>query len=259
MPSGHADIRGELAFITSEAVVTPARLNFGDLALFRPSVRRSFSDKLELSLGTSLLTKEPTSNHDWIWQGASLGAVFEPSPGYAIMLHGQGGPLLAGYGSAWSGALGLGAKWSLDRDTRLLLSLGDQFTALDELGHMAARSWLDEVVLGAEAQYGHREAAMWVGLNYAVPVAKSGNAPNSLPVVALRPTVRLDVQVGFVFRAGKREDWDLFAYYAWLDRGEKGRPETRLPILDGGFDQQQIVIGVGHRFSAKPREDEGEY
>lgn len=255
-PSGHVDVRGELGLITSDAVVTPTRLKLGDLALFRPSVRRSFSDKLELSLTTTLLAKEPTTNHDWTWQGASLGATFEPTPGYALVLQGQGGPLLDGAGSAWSGAAGAGAKWSLGRNTRLGLSLGNQLTALDERGRLGTRAWIDELVLGTEAQYGRSEAAMWVGLNYAIPLAKAGNLPNAPTPIALQPSTRLDLQVGFVFRAGKEEDWDLFAYYAWLDRGEASRPETRLPILDGGFDQQQVVLGIGHRFAPKPPADE---
>jgi hypothetical protein len=97
---------------------------------------------------------------------------------------------------------------------------------------------------------------VWVGLNYAIPLIKAGNLPNAPTPIALEPSTRLDLQVGFVFRTGNDEDWDLFAYYAWLDRGEGSRPETRLPILDGGFDQQQLVLGVGHRFVPKPPADE---
>ena len=97
-------------------------------------------------------------------------------------------------------------------------------------GRLGTRAWLDELVLGTEAQYGHREAAMWVGLNYAIPLAKAGNLPNAPTAIALRPSTRLDLQVGFVFRTGKDDDWDLFAYYTWLDRGEASRPETRLPF-----------------------------
>src|SRR5512145_850619 len=74
MPSGYSEVRGELAFVTGEAVIAPKRLKMGDLVLFRPSARRAFGEKVELSLGTTLLAKEPSSNRDWIWQGASLGA-----------------------------------------------------------------------------------------------------------------------------------------------------------------------------------------
>jgi len=250
MPSGYAEVGGELAFITSGAVVTPKKLAFGDLALFRPTARRSFSDKLELSLGTTLLAKEPSGGHDWIWQGASLGALYEPSPGYGLTLGGAAGPLRGGNGSFWSAAPGVTRKWTLDRDARAVLGLSDAFTALDPHGELGARAWLDEVVLSGEVELGHSEGAGWVGVNYAVPVAKHGEQPLA-PGLLLRPTTRLDVEVGGVWRVGEHESWDLFAYYAWIDRGEASRPSTLLPVLDGGFDQQQVVLGVRHRFEPK--------
>lgn len=254
MPSGYAEVGGELAFVTSGAIVTPKQLAFGDLALFRPSARRSFSDKLELSLGTALLAKEPSGGHDWVWQGVSLGALYEPSPGYALSLGATGGPLLGGNGSFWSAAPGLSRKWRLDRDVRAVLSLSDAFTALDRHGELGVRSWLDEVVLGGEVELGHREAAAWVGVDYAVPVAKHGEQPLA-PGVLLRPTTRLDVEVGGVWSVGEHREWDLFAYYAWIDRGEASRPSTLLPVLDGGFDQHQVVLGVRRRFEVRERDE----
>jgi hypothetical protein len=247
MPSGYAEIGGELALVTSGAVVTPRKLALGDLALFRPLARRSFSDELELSFSTTLLAKEPSGGHDWIWQGASLGALFEPSRGYGLVLGATGGPLLGGHGSFWSAAPGITRKWTLDRAARAVLSLSDAFTALDRHGELAARSWLDEVVLGGEIELGRDEGAFWVGANYAVPVAKHGEQP-LLPGVRLRPATRLDLDVGGVWRVGEHDSWDLYAYYAWIDRGEASRPSTLLPVLDGGFDQQQVVLGIRHRF-----------
>jgi hypothetical protein len=248
MPAGYTELGGELALITSDAVVTKEKLGFGDLALFRPSARRSFGDRVELSLGSSLLAKQPTGGHEWIWQGLSLGALVEPWDGYGFTLSAGGGPLLGGAGSVWSAAPGVAAKWSLDRDARVLLSLSDDLTALDGRGKLGARSWLDEVALGGEVQLGHREAAAWLGVDYAVPVAKHGEQPLSPTPLALRPAVRLDLQVGGVVRVGDNDDWDLFAYYAWIDRGALAHPATLLPVLDGGFDQHQVVLGIHHRF-----------
>jgi hypothetical protein len=256
MPSGFSEVRGELAFITGEAVVTPRRLKLSDLTLFRPSARRAIGEMLELSLGTTMLAKEPTANHDWIWQGASLGATIEPTPGYAILLDARGGPMLDGAGSIWSGAATMAAKWSLDRNTRVLLSVGDLFTGLDSTGQLGARTWLNEIVFGGEAQFGRSEAAAWVGFNSAVPVAKAGDAPNAPVPVAIDPAIRIDLQVGGVIRVGQQNDWDLFAFYAWIDRGERDRPETLLPVLDGGFDQQQVVLGISHRFEPRKLQSE---
>jgi hypothetical protein len=48
------------------------------------------------------------------------------------------------------------------------------------------------------------------------------------------------------------EDWDLFAELVVLDRGDLSHPATTLPILDGGFDQTHLVVGLTRRFK---RED----
>jgi hypothetical protein len=57
---------------------------------------------------------------------------------------------------------------------------------------------------------------------------------------------------GGVLRVGDNRSWDLYAIYSWIDRGEADRPSTMLPIIDGGFDQQQVVLGVQHRFGPPP-------
>jgi hypothetical protein len=54
----------------------------------------------------------------------------------------------------------------------------------------------------------------------------------------------------------RADGWNVYTSYALIDRGELDKPETTLPILDGGFDQQQIVIGVEYRFDPKPRRED---
>jgi hypothetical protein len=46
--------------------------------------------------------------------------------------------------------------------------------------------------------------------------------------------------------------WDLFVDIAVVDRGDSTNPATRLPILSGGFDQQQIIFGITRHIEAKP-------
>jgi len=50
------------------------------------------------------------------------------------------------------------------------------------------------------------------------------------------------------------DTWDLFAIYALVDGGEASRPRSTLPILDGGFAQRQITLGVRHRLEPAPEE-----
>jgi len=48
--------------------------------------------------------------------------------------------------------------------------------------------------------------------------------------------------------------WDLFAELAIVDRGDLSNPATRLPVIDGGFDQRQVLFGVTrHLESTKKR------
>ncbi|OJT21102.1 hypothetical protein BO221_29995 [Archangium sp. Cb G35] len=49
------------------------------------------------------------------------------------------------------------------------------------------------------------------------------------------------------------EDWDLFAELIVNDRGELSEPTTTLPILDGGFDQTLLLLGVTRRFQRDSR------
>jgi hypothetical protein len=38
-----------------------------------------------------------------------------------------------------------------------------------------------------------------------------------------------------------------------IDRGEMASPDTTLPILAGGYDQTQVMVGVTRRFREEGR------
>ena len=63
------------------------------------------------------------------------------------------------------------------------------------------------------------------------------------------PQNRVNFHIGTVlaFLRG----WDLFAQYSVLDRGDLGANETTLPILEGGFDQRQLIIGINRRYNTR--------
>ena len=81
------------------------------------------------------------------------------------------------------------------------------------------------------------------------------DAPSRTDTLFLDPSVQLGLYVGGVV-SPRGSNWDLFVVYSFVDRGDLERPETTLPILDGGFDQRQLAIGVQHRFGAKSSNDE---
>ena len=82
-----------------------------------------------------------------------------------------------------------------------------------------------------------------------MPVQHAGSDPTT--GLAIDPQPRLDFHAGTVLSIVK--EWDLFADFAVIDRGDLSNPATRLPILDGGFDQKQIVFGVIRHVEGSPK------
>ena len=252
-PAKFVELGGEMAFITSnDAILTNRALRFTDVGLLRLRARRSFADWLELYVGSELLAKHPSDASGAPLQGVSAGALGEFKDGYASSISAAIGPLYAR--SGWWLELGpdLIAKPIANRYMRFVLDAGNKLTVVHFNQPSAQKLWLEEIRLGGEVQLGDEKASMWVGLDYHVPYGKSSDTSTAWP--GFDPQVRLNVQVGGVLSLGRDEhsDWDAFATYTVIDRGEASKPGTYLPILDGGFDQVQIAVGVQYRFGPKP-------
>jgi hypothetical protein len=151
-------------------------------------------------------------------------------------------------GFFWQAEGGAFAKVRVDELVRFELGLTDVFTSLMFDPKPGGPFWLNEVAAHAETQIGEQGAAMWLGLGYRLPVASVPGSPDPLNGRFLDPKVQLSLQIGGVIT---RNNWDLYAAYTVIDRGDLRARETTLPILDGGFDQQQLTIGVLHRFPRK--------
>jgi len=256
MPSGHLEVAGEMAFLISAASPYAPRLALTDLALLRLNVRRSFADWLELYGGGDLLPKKPTSTHASAFQSAHLGAQAEFAKGFGAALGVAAGPLFGADGVYYRTGPGLSWKPAVSEYLRFVVGVGNAWTILDYRGTTSSAFWLGEVVTHAETQIGDDSASMWVGMDYAVPFASRPHASAPDPQHGyLNPQVRLDLEVGGTLSL-RSDGWDVYASYTFVDRGELDKPETTLPILDGGFDQQQIAIGVEYRFDAKRRHAE---
>lgn len=254
MPAGFVELGGEMTFLTSaDPMLTQRALRFTDVGLLRLRARRSFSDWLEFSIGTQLLAKQPSDTHASIMQGVSASALGEFKDGYAASLSAFIGPLFTRSGYWLELGPDLIAKPIANRYMRFVLDAGHKLTLVhfDQLS--AHRLWFEEIRAGGEVQLGDERASMWVGLDYRVPYARTSIASTAWP--GFDPQVRLNLQVGGLLSLGRDDfsDWDAFATYAFIDRGEANKPGTYLPILDGGFDQIQITVGVQHRFGPKPQ------
>jgi hypothetical protein len=256
MPSEHLEVAGEMAFFISGRSPHAAALALTDLALLRLNLRRSFADWLELYAGTDLLPKQPTSTDALLFQGAHLGAQAQIAKGFSASLGGAAGPLFGADGMFYRTGTGFSWKTSVSEYLRFVLGLGNGWTILDYRQRTSSAFWLGEVITHAETQFGDENASMWVGMDYAVPFASRphATAPDARRGY-LDPEVRLNLEAGAALSLHS-DGWNVYASYTIVDRGELDKPETTLPILDGGFDQHQVVIGVQYRFEPKPPLDD---
>ena len=94
----------------------------------------------------------------------------------------------------------------------------------------------------------HGVVGGWVGMSYAVPVSTRGFDPTT-DQRARSGSRAPDFRVGGVLSIA--ENWDLFAEYLVVDRGDRNNPATQLPVLDGGFDQRQVIFGVTRHIKGK--------
>jgi len=229
------------------------------LAFFRVRARRSFGKSVELFMATELLAKQPARLDEPVWQAALVGLRAPFAKRFAVQLEGALGPTLGHSGFWWQAEPRLMFKASAGSELRFALDLGNAFTALELEGTRPKPTWLDELAVGAEAQLGDHSGAFWIRTDYSVPLASSGQSagPNAFYSGKFEPQVRVNLQVGGVLTISG-SGWDAYAQYSWLDCGELSRPLTTLPILDGGFDQQQITLGVIHRFAAKSAAEDAE-
>jgi len=257
LPSG-GELTAQMRFITSDAVLSTEKLKFTDLALFGVSGRWSLFTRLELAADVELLAKQPSYTDEKPWQ--SVGVTLRSPLGehVALALAGAGGHLLDHSGMWTREALTIEWKKPIHKILAFDVQAGVDGMGLTAKPTTSASAFLTEVSLRTTALFrepdGHWGA--WLGIGYAVPVQASGRDPTT--EMAIDPQPRLDFHLGTVLAVV--DSWDLYTDYSIIDRGDVSDPATRLPILDGGFDQHQIVFGVTRHFEATPHHqvDEGE-
>jgi hypothetical protein len=254
MPTGQIEAGGEMVFLTSDATEREPALEFTDVGLLRLRGRRALGEWGEVFVGTQLLVKQPEDWDEPIWQSALGGLLFPTGHRLATAFYAGGGRLFGEDGWWWQFQPTLLAKPVVDKWVRFELALGHSIMLLDIEGD-ERRFWLEEIAAHAQAQLGEDTGAMWVGVDYALPIGSGPDHPDAHSDRFLDPQIRLGLQVGGVL-SPKRSNWDLFVIYSVVDRGDLENPATMLPILDGGFDQRQLAIGVQHRFGVeKPPRD----
>ncbi len=250
LPAG-AELTGSMRFITSPAVPgfgNEEALRFSDLALFSIGGRYALLSKLELSASASFLAKQPSVSDEKPWQSVALGLRSPLGKRTALAINGSGGHLIDHQG-AWS-AESITLQWRKPIAEILTFDVSGGLEGIGITAKSSTRAFVTELATNGSALFrepnGHWGA--WIGIGYAIPVNVHGTDPTT--GLEIDPQARLDFRIGTVISLDK---WDLFVEAAIVDRGDLSNPATRLPVLDGGFDQRQVVFGVTRHLDMKRR------
>lgn len=256
MPAG-GELTGSMRFITSPEVPgfgNDEALRFSDLALFTVGGRYSVFSKLELSAAASFLAKQPSVTDEKPWQSVALGLRSPIGKRVALAVNGSGGHLIDHQGQ-WA-AQSITLQWRKPIESLVQFDVSGGLEGLGLNAKGAPSAFLTEVAINGSALFreprGHWGS--WIGIGYAIPVDVHGNDPTT--GMELDPQPRLDFRIGTVISLNR---WDLFAEFAVVDRGDLSNPATRLPVIDGGFDQRQVLFGVTRHIESKKKRHHPNY
>jgi hypothetical protein len=239
LPSG-GELTGQMRFVTSEPIFGDQPMRFSDLALFGLAGRWSLFSKLELSGQVDFLAKQPSFTSEKPWQSVGFGLRSPIGRRVALAISGAGGHLIDHAGMWTSESLTL--QWRKPIAEVLTFDVAGGVNGVALTAPRSTSAFLTELSVTASALFrepsGHWGS--WIGIGYAIPVSARGEDPTT--GLAIDPQPRLDFKIGTVLSLVR--EWDLFAEFAIVDRGDLSDATTRLPVLDGGFDQHQVVLGV---------------
>ncbi len=242
LPAG-GELTGTMRFVTSQPSLGGEPLRFSDLALFGLSGRWALFSKLELSAGAEFLPKQPSFTNEKPWQSVSAGLRSPISRRVALSISGAGGHLMNHSGMWTREAIAI--QWRKPIADVMTFDLAGGMNGVSLSAPRSKGAFLTELSLTTAVLF--REPSAWTGISYALPVTARGEDPTT--GMAVDPQPRLDFRIGTVLSLVRA--WDLYVEYAIVDRGDLGDPATRLPILDGGFDQHQVIFGVTRHFTTK--------
>ena len=246
MAEGGATLGGALRFLTAEGGLGDGPLRFTDVLLVDVDGRRAVGSRGEVFGGLTLLPKQPSQTGEVVWQGVRLGGRVGFAERYALALQAQVGPTLAHTGNWLMADAAVEGRKTLHATLRLQGSLGASATAL-RLGEGGASGLgFGEIVADGTLLFRapRGEAALWVGTQLRFPVGTFG--ASSFPPGRLDPQTRVNFRLGGVL--AYIDGWDILAEFSVTDRGELREPSTTLPILDGGFDQTTLTLGLTRRW-----------
>lgn len=252
LPEG-VDVGGRLRLLTADDALGSGKLKLTDLVLFDVTMAWAFARRFELDARLSVLPKQPSTTDEEIFQGGSLTIRRELTRRTGLAVAGSTAPLLGLDGLAFGASAALLYKHRLNE--LVSFSLAGGASAL----FLRPTSGFDDDAPYLVEGAGHAEVLVripngvwgaWLGTSYALPAADSGVEPTSGMPLDSQP--RLDLTIGTGVQLA--DEWDLAFDASIVDRGDLAQPATRLPILDGGFDQLQLSIGITRRIQLGQRD-----
>jgi len=250
LPEG-GELGGRLRTITADGGLGTGKLALTDLALLDLNAEWAIAHHYELDAALSVLPKQPSETHEHIFQGGSLTLRRDLWERTALALSGSAAPLLGLRGFEYGGALFLTHKKRLNEIVSFSMAGGASTTVIDAKTAMDTEVLLESAVHAAVlVRVPNGVWGGWLGAGYALPAFHHGHDPVS--GMTADPQPRLGVDLGNAVQLA--DDWDLTIDLAILDRGDLANAATRLPILDGGFDQVQIMVGISRRIHPKKPE-----
>ncbi len=250
MPAG-GELGASMRFLTAQPIFGEEPVRFTDLALFGLSGRWSLHKRFELSGGVELLPKQPSYTDEKAFQSASLGIRTPLGQRAAVGIAGAGGHLLNHSGMWLQQALVVEWRKEIAQVVHFDLGLGASNIALTAPGADSAFLTEGTIAFRVVAHAPNNIWGGWIGFAYALPILSNGMDPTT--GLELDPQPRLDFRVGNVVAVTKK--WDLVAELAVVDRGDLSEAQTRLPIMNGGFDQIQVIFGVTRHFEGTRSQD----
>jgi hypothetical protein len=251
-------IAAQVAWVSGPELDAETPFRLGSYTRLSLDGRLSLGERFELSAGVSLPPKRSdVTPVPPIGGGFLLGrfALGPRSSLFAQLFAERLLPLLEPRDDgAWSaGAFGLDAREYVDRDRRWLAFAGTLGATGGRALDAGAGSvpWLVEAQAGGDVQVtamdneGNDGLGLAAGIVFAYPVASGGRAFWMAAAPPLRPQTRADAHLSIF--ATLSTGWDITLKALWLERGDANVPETILPVLSGGYDQRQLIVGVTYR------------
>jgi hypothetical protein len=225
-------------------------LKFTDVVLSRTHAAITLARRIQVFAGADLLTKQPSTSDEPTWQGGLIGTRVLINNAFSAWVRGEGGPMLGDRGWWLTGDAAAQYRVAMVESFFFESALGSAYTRLLPDAPGVPDLWFVEVLadVGLALREKDGKAALWLSFDFRFPVTArpDRDSPDLTSGAFIDPQTRVNVRMGG--RAAVNETVDLFVQWSIFDRGDLFDPATTLPVLNRGFDQQQLVFGFILRF-----------